>query len=66
MNKVFGLLRLNLSLCDQHIKEAEYTGLASPMLEYASIIWDPYTANLSNEIEKVHRKVFCFVTFALI
>ena len=32
------------------------------MLEYASIIWDPHTANLSNEIDKVQRRAVRFVT----
>ena len=44
------------------LTEAAYTGLVRPMLEYASIIYDPYTANLSNEIEKLQRRAVHFVT----
>ena len=50
-NIVLGLLRQNLSFCDQQIKEA--AGLVRPMLKCSNMILDPHTANLSNEIEKV-------------
>ena len=43
-NKVIGLLRRNLSFCDQKIREAGYTGFVRPILEYASIKWDPHLA----------------------
>ena len=61
-NKLLGLLRRNLSTCDGRVKEAPYLGLVRPLLEYASQPWDPYTDNLSNEIEKIQRRAARFVT----
>ena len=55
-NKVLGLLRRNLSFCNYKVKQAAYIGLARPVLEYASVIWDPHTENLKSEIEKVQRR----------
>ena len=61
-NKLLGLIRRNLSTCDRRVKEAVYLGLVRPLLEYASQAWDPYTDNLSNEIEKIQRGAARFVT----
>ena len=61
-NKLLGLLRRNLSTCDRRVKEAAYLGLVRPLLEYASQAWDPYTDNLSNEIENIQRRAARFVT----
>ena len=61
-NKLLGLLKRNLSTCDRRVKEATYLGLVRPLLEYASQDWDPYTDNLSNEIEKTQRRTARFVT----
>ena len=51
-----------ISTCDRRVKEAAYLGLVRPLLEYASQDWDPYTDNLSNEIEKTQRRTARFVT----
>ena len=59
-NRVLGLLRRNLSACKRDVKEAAYVGLVRPLLEYASAIWDPHTASLSAEIEKVQRRAARF------
>ena len=60
-NRVLGLLRRNLSACKRDVKEAANVGLVRPLLEYASPIWDPHTASLSAEIEKVQRRAARFV-----
>ena len=62
-SKLLGLLRRNLPTCDRRVKEAAYLGLVRPLLEYASQAWDPYTDNLSNEIDKIQRRAAHFVTF---
>ena len=36
--------------------------MVRPLLEYASEAWDPYTDNLSNEIEKIRRRAARLVT----
>ena len=61
-SKLLGLLRRNLPTCDRRVKEAAYLGLVRPLLEYASQAWDPYTDNLSNEIDKIQRRAARFVT----
>ena len=61
-NKLLGLLRRNPSTCDRRVKELAYLGFVRPLLEYASQAWDPYTDNLSNEIEKIQRHAARFVT----
>ena len=61
-SKLLGLLRWNLPTCDRRVKEAAYLGLVRPLLEYASQAWDPYTDNLSNEIDKIQRRAARFVT----
>ena len=60
-NKPLRLLRQNLSTCDRRVKEATYFGLVRPLLEYASQAWDPYTNNLSKEIDKIHGRAARFV-----
>ena len=62
-NKLLRLLRRNLSTCDRRVKEAAYLGLVKPLLECASLVWDPYTDSLSNGIEKIRqRRAARFVT----
>ena len=61
-NYILDLLRRNLSTCDRRVEEAPYLGLVIPFLEYASQAWDPYTDNLSNEIEILQRRAARFVT----
>ena len=51
----------NLSTFDRRVKEAAYLGLTRPLFKYASQTWDPYMDNLSNEIEKTHRRAARFV-----
>ena len=63
-DKLLGLLRLRrkLSTCDRRVKEAAYLGLVRPLIEYASQAWDPFTDNLSNEIERMKRRAARFIT----
>ena len=61
-SKLLGLLKRNLSPCDRKVKEAAYFGLVRPILEYASQAWDPHTANLIDELEKVQRRAARFVS----
>ena len=41
-NKTFGLLCQNLKSCSPYIKNISYKTLVRPLLEYCSLIWDPY------------------------
>ena len=60
-NKLFSLLRRNLSTCDRKVEETAYLGLVRPLLQYASQAWDPYTNNLTDKIEKVQIRAARFV-----
>ena len=60
-NRILGLLRRNLTFCNPKVKETAYIGLVRPLLEYASVIWDPHTRNLQCELEKVQRRAVRFV-----
>ena len=61
-NKLLGLLRRNLFSCSLEVKEAAYFGVVRPLREYASSCWDPHTAQLISELEKVQRRAARFVT----
>ena len=44
------------------MKEAAYKGMVRPILENGSSVWDPYTDELQEELEKVQNRVARFVT----
>ena len=44
------------------MKEAAYTGMVRPILEYGSSVWDTYTYKLQKELEKVQNRAARFVT----
>ena len=44
------------------MKEAAYKGMVHPILEYGSLVWDPYTDKLKEELERVHNCAARFVT----
>ena len=55
-NRTLGFLRRNLYSCSQEVKQAAYTGLVRPVLEYISSVWDPSGVGLQNEPEKVQNR----------
>ena len=46
----------NIRTCPRKTKHLAYTTLVRPILEYASIIWDPHTASNINKLETVQRR----------
>ena len=56
-----GLLRRNLSGCPPSVRETAYKGLIRPVLEYASVVWDPHCKKLTNDLEKVQNRSARFV-----
>ena len=44
------------------MKDAAFKGMARPILEYGSSVWDPYTVKLQEELEKVQNRAARFVT----
>ena len=43
-NRTLGFLRRNLCYCPKQLRELAYYRLIRSLLEYASIVWDPYLA----------------------
>ena len=44
------------------MKEAAYQEMVHPILEYGSSVWDPYTLDLQDDLEKVQNRAARFVT----
>ena len=60
-NQTLGFLRRNLRIGTTHLKETAYKTFVRPILEYASVVWDPYTATNISKIEAVQRRAARFV-----
>lgn len=56
-----GYLRRMLPKASQDTKLLAYKTYIRPLLEYASIIWDPYTLVNTNKLESIQRKAARFV-----
>ena len=55
-NKTLGFVRRNLGSCDKATKETAYVTLVRPTVEYCSAVWDPYTLELTQRVEKTQRR----------
>ena len=55
-NTTRAFLHRNIRTCNQKTKQIAYTALIRPILEYASIVWDPYTATNTHQLEMVQRR----------
>jgi len=54
-------LQCNLKQCPSSVRERCYLTLVLPMLEYACVVWSPFTLNNIQKLEKVERKGARFV-----
>lgn len=61
-NNTTAFLQRNLHQCPRKTKELCYKTPVRPQMEYASIIWDPYTINNIRSLEMVQRRAARFVT----
>jgi len=59
--RTLNFIRRNIYGCSPEAKFLAYTSLVRPHLEYASAVWDPYTARHSNKLDKVQRRAARFV-----
>lgn len=57
-----GFLRRNLRNCPKSIRSQAFTTLVRPVLEYASVVWDPYQQQLISRLENVQRQAARFAT----
>ena len=61
-NKVKCFLQRNLKSCPTTVKTTCYNSLIRSILDYASIIWSPYTQKNIQSVESVQRRAARFVT----
>ena len=54
--------RIKLSPCKCVTHLSAYTSLVRSTLEYGAVIWDPFTQNEINEIERLQRQAASFIT----
>ena len=55
-NTTSAFLHRNIPTCPRKTKHLAYTTLVHPILEYASIIWDPHTDTNIHKLEMVQRR----------
>ena len=62
-NRTIGFLRrINIHACPKEVKEAAYTTLVRPSIEYASAVWDPFSKNQISQLDSVQRRAARFVS----
>ena len=49
-------LQRNLKISNTVVKTTAYNAFVRPRLEYASCVWDPYTAKLRDSLEMIQRR----------
>ncbi|XP_076442761.1 uncharacterized protein LOC143281434 [Babylonia areolata] len=61
-SKTLGFVRRNLKIGNKKAKETAYKDLVRPLLEYAATVWDPYTANEIEALQKIQRRAARWVS----
>lgn len=60
-NQTLGIVRRHFYACEEPARRQLYTSLVRPKLEYASPVWDPYTASDTHKLEAVQRRAVRFI-----
>ena len=60
-NSTLAFLRRNLRPCSSYTKAKSYLCYVRPIIEYSSIIWDPYIKEDIHKLEMVQRRAARFV-----
>ena len=60
-NSVLGFIKRNLKHANRDLKELAYTSLVRSILEYSSIVWDPFYQKDIDRLERVQRRAARFV-----
>lgn len=64
--KILGfVMRLTKEFIQNKIVKMLYCALMRPILEYSSVIWDPFTPNDSMQLERVQRRFLRCANFIL-
>ena len=61
-NQTLGFLKRNIRVHNRDLKSTAFKTLVRPQLEYASILWSPYTDQDINKLESVQRRAARWVT----
>jgi hypothetical protein len=61
-NSTLAFLKRNLRHCPEQCKKLAYLALVRSILEYASVVWDPYLIKDIEQLEKVQRRAARFIT----
>jgi len=61
-SSTLGFLRRNLQHCPKDCRKTAYIALVRSILEYGSVIWDPYTQTEINKLESIQRRGARFIT----
>lgn len=59
--RTLGFLRRKLSAAPSHVKLTAYKILVRPILEYGSIVWNPYQKELLQKLESIQNKALRFI-----
>ena len=54
--RMLNFLKRHLSKCSSHVKASAYLLMVRPVMEYASVVWDPYYQTQKSILEKVQRR----------
>ena len=65
-NRVLGLIKRNLSRCPKEVKVTAYKTLVRPILDYASVVWDPHHQCDVDKVEAIQRRAarFCMADYS--
>lgn len=59
--KTLGFFRRKLAAAPLYVKLTAYKTLVRPILEYGSIVWNPYQKEMAQKLESVQNKVLQFI-----
>ena len=57
-------LQRNIASCPRAVKDAYYKIMICPIIEYAAIIWSPYTQSIINNLETVQLGLYIIIIIA--
>ena len=66
LTRLQGFLKRYLSKCSSHVKVSAYPLMVRPVMEYASIVWDPHYQTQISILEKVQRRAARWVHLTIV
>ena len=61
-NSTLGFLHRNLRSCPKSCMRSAYVSLICPILEYGSVVWDPYYQTDISTLERIQHRAARFIT----